>query len=244
MSSPYMKFWVGDYLSSARVMSLTPLAELAYFRLILWCWQSKGGLPNNDTSLASLCRLSGRQWATIRSQILPLFSDQDGCLFHPKVEEQRKAAEAVSRCRAEAGRLGGLSKSQANAKAKGVAKRSAPEPEPSLEPKLDKDDDRYSGITAIWNEQIVPVTNAPKVRGLNPARKQKLRRRLAEDKTFMTEVLTEAAKAGSFVKESTWFTFDWILNPANLAKFLEGNYRDREEGTSEARYIRLSKLEE
>ena len=65
-SSPYMKFWVGDYLSSARVMSLTPLGELAYFRLILWCWQSEGGLPNNDTSLASLCRLSGKQWATIR----------------------------------------------------------------------------------------------------------------------------------------------------------------------------------
>ena len=242
-SSPYMKFWVGDYLSSARVMSLTPLGELAYFRLILWCWQSEGGLPNNDTSLASLCRLSGKQWATIRSQILPLFDDRDGCLFHLKVEKQRKAAEAVSRSRAEAGRLGGLSNCKAKGQAKGVANRDAPSLEPSLELEPEEKDDVYTGIVAIWNEQIVPVTGTPKVRGLNPVRKQKLRRRLAEDKTFMSEVLSEAGRAGDFVREGAWFTFDWILNPTNLAKFLEGNYRDRDEANTQARYLRLTKEE-
>ena len=33
---PYMKMWVGDWLSSQKVMELSRMEEFCYFRLIMW----------------------------------------------------------------------------------------------------------------------------------------------------------------------------------------------------------------
>ena len=115
---PYMKFWVGDWLSSQSVMELTPMEEHCYFRLILWSWQAKAlGLKSNDTSLAEYCRVPLDVWMECKESVLALFAESEGRLYHHKVEEQMQTQLDISEKRAEAGRKGGRGNKKAIAEA-------------------------------------------------------------------------------------------------------------------------------
>jgi len=73
---PYMKFWVGDWLSSQKVMELSTIEEYCYFRLILWSWQAKGlGLESKDETLAEYCRLPLDVWMSCREKVVSLFEE-------------------------------------------------------------------------------------------------------------------------------------------------------------------------
>ena len=101
---PYMKLWVGDWLSSSRIQELEPEAEYILFRLCLWSWQANGnGLANKDEMLARYARVSELTWEEHKASILPLIEERDGRLYHPKVEEQRQSQHRLSEIRAAAG---------------------------------------------------------------------------------------------------------------------------------------------
>lgn len=105
---PYMKFWVGDWLSSQKVMELSTIEEYCYFRLILWSWQAKGlGLESKDETLAEYCRLPLDVWMSCREKVVSLFEERSGRLYHHKVEEQMQTQIEISEKRAAAGRQGG-----------------------------------------------------------------------------------------------------------------------------------------
>ena len=115
---PYMKFWVGDWLSSQSVMELTPMEEHCYFRLILWSWQAKAlGLKSNDTSLAEYCRVPLDVWMECKESVLALFTESEGRLYHHKVEEQMQTQLEISEKRSQAGKKGGRGNKKAIAKA-------------------------------------------------------------------------------------------------------------------------------
>ena len=71
----------------------------------------------------------------------------------------------------------------------------------------------------------------PKVKKITDARKKTLAARWKEYNGLETFVqLFTAAESSSFLKGSSgkWSaTFDWLINPNNMAKVLEGNYRDK-----------------
>ena len=105
---PYMKMWVGDWLSSQKVMELTPMEEFCYFRLIMWAWQANAsGLLNKDYNLAQQCRVDMDTWLSVKDNVLALFEVRDDRLFHHKVDEQVQQQKEISEKRAAAGRLGG-----------------------------------------------------------------------------------------------------------------------------------------
>lgn len=105
---PYMKFWVGDWLSSQKVMELSTIEEYCYFRLILWSWQAKGlGLESKDETIAEYCRLPLDVWMSCREKVISLFEERSGRLYHHKVEEQMQTQVEISEKRAAAGRQGG-----------------------------------------------------------------------------------------------------------------------------------------
>jgi uncharacterized protein YdaU (DUF1376 family) len=59
---PAMPLYVNDWLSSRRVQTMTQLQELAYFRLLCFCWTSgDASLPDDDNQLAVLSRM-GEEW--------------------------------------------------------------------------------------------------------------------------------------------------------------------------------------
>ena len=67
----------------------------------------------------------------------------------------------------------------------------------------------------------------PKPRTINPARREKIRRRLAEiGLEGWNEALRRALRSEMLGHDPpSWFTFDWIVkNSGNILKVLEGNY--------------------
>jgi len=114
---PYMKMWVGDWLSSQKVTELSPMEEFCYFRLIMWAWQANAsGLLNKDANLAQLCRVDLDTWLSVKESVLKLFELRGDRLFHHKVDEQVQQQQEISEKRAAAGRMGGKSKKPTNDK--------------------------------------------------------------------------------------------------------------------------------
>ena len=114
---PYMKMWVGDWLSSQKVTELSPMEEFCYFRLIMWAWQANAsGLLNKDANLAQLCRVDIDTWLSVKDSVLALFDVRDNRLFHHKVDEQVQQQQEISEKRAAAGRMGGKAKKEAPVK--------------------------------------------------------------------------------------------------------------------------------
>ena len=59
-SVPYMKLWVGDYLSATQM--LTTEQHGAYLLLLMAMWNNDGWLPDDPQKLAWICRMSRRRW--------------------------------------------------------------------------------------------------------------------------------------------------------------------------------------
>ncbi len=62
MKSPAFQFYPGDWLSSPKVLLMTPAQEGAYIRLLCYAWSDEHcSIPDNDEELAVLSRL-GEGW--------------------------------------------------------------------------------------------------------------------------------------------------------------------------------------
>lgn len=101
------------------------LAERGLYRELLdHCWEC-GNLPNSEVVLTKIAHCSEKEfrksWPTVKAQ----FYENDGRLYHVKVNEKRRAIEEWHDGRREAGRKGGLAKkaslATSSAKAQPVA---------------------------------------------------------------------------------------------------------------------------
>lgn len=71
----WMPFYVGDYLGDT--MELTTEQHGAYLLLLLAAWKKGAYLPNNDESLASICKCDKKAWARVSYAVLPYFTETD-----------------------------------------------------------------------------------------------------------------------------------------------------------------------
>ncbi len=109
MSLPRMSWHIGDYHKDTG--HLCTVEHGAYFLLCLHYWAT-GGLPNDDKQLASITRMTGREWAKAKPVLKPLF--KAGEWKHKRIEIELADAQAKYEKRAEAGSKGG--KAKANGK--------------------------------------------------------------------------------------------------------------------------------
>lgn len=110
MSLPRMSWHIGDYHKDTG--HLRAAEHGAYFLLCLHYWAT-GGLPDDDRQLATISRMTDREWKTARPIIEPLFKGE-GKWKHKRVEIELATAQAKYEKRAEAGSKGG--KAKANGK--------------------------------------------------------------------------------------------------------------------------------
>lgn len=85
-------------------------------------------------------------------------------------------------------------------------------------------------LAALWNEHAHP--NLPRAALMHGKRKTHASARLAEhpDPDFWLGVIQKVNKAPLLIGETGngWkCTFDWMINPSNLTKIVEGNYDKR-----------------
>lgn len=105
MSNPYMKFFVGDYLSDTQ--HLTTEQHGAYLLLLMAMWKSGGRLPNDRLKLARIARVHPPHWARIAPTVMEFFTIEGGEITQKRLAAEIEKASAVSRIKARAGAKGG-----------------------------------------------------------------------------------------------------------------------------------------
>lgn len=131
----WMPFYVADYLADTG--HLTTSEHGAYLLLIFHYWQ-RGALPNDDSRLAGIARLSLSEWLAIRSTVKEFFSEG---WRHARVDSEKATSLERHERRVNAGRRGGEAKAaSSNASAAPVATleqghtQPQPQPQPQLKP--------------------------------------------------------------------------------------------------------------
>lgn len=104
MSRPWMPLYVADYLADTSHLRIAQSG--AYLHLIMHYWQ-KGSLPTDDAMLASIVRMTEKEWKAVKPAIQPFF--QDGWK-HPRIESELVKSDAAYERRAQAGKKGGEAK--------------------------------------------------------------------------------------------------------------------------------------
>ena len=88
--------------------------------------------------------------------------------------------------------------------------------------KEEKGKNEKNTILLWWNNEIAPLGHR-KLKTISASRMKKVKARGLQDKT--EEAKAMIADFGAFVKESNWFSFDWMVNSdKNFEKMLDGNY--------------------
>ena len=89
-----------------------------------------------------------------------------------------------------------------------------------------------SGVTKLWNEMLVPL-GFRSLKKPSPARTRHFNARIREGPErrsldWWRELLSQIANSSWLVdqarKKANWLDFDWVINPSNLTKILEGKY--------------------
>jgi uncharacterized protein YdaU (DUF1376 family) len=107
----WMPFYPGDYLRDTS--RLTTEQHGAYFLLIMDYW-SNGPAPDDDATLALICRLDTKRWKALRPSIAPFFSVADGLWTHGRIETELAKSVAYREKQLANGKLGGRPKGGQN----------------------------------------------------------------------------------------------------------------------------------
>lgn len=107
MSLPRISWHIGDYLKDTG--HLRAAGHGAYFMLCLH-YYANGGLPDDDSQLAAIARMSDAEWRKYKPVIQAFF--QDGWK-HKRIEKEIKDANEKYEKRASAGSKGGKAKAEA-----------------------------------------------------------------------------------------------------------------------------------
>ena len=91
----WMRFYIGDYMRDTG--HLRAAHHGAYIMLIMHYWQ-KGGLPSDDAQLATIARMTDKEWRAAKAVLAGFFKPG---WKHSRVEREIAAAEGRYKQRVE-----------------------------------------------------------------------------------------------------------------------------------------------
>lgn len=96
MSKPstYMPIVIGDYLKDTS--RLTCEEHGAFFLMLMDYWVN-GPLPDDDKTLAAICRLSAPRWRVVKELVRPFFRVEDGRWHNKRADAELERAALKSR---------------------------------------------------------------------------------------------------------------------------------------------------
>ena len=223
----YYRFNIGDYHS--HTSHLDPLEDIAYRRMIDWCYLHEKQLPKDIDEIARLIRMRTHN-ECIAVVMREFFTLQSDGYFSQRIEDEIVAYKAKSNKAKESAKARwhnkGVSddanalrtKSERNANHKPITNNHKP---------ITINQVKTKDITDLFND----MTSLPKVKVLSDARKKAIMRLGKEIPTidawrqFFQEVESSDFLTG---RNGEWqATFDWLIKPANAIKVAEGNYKNK-----------------
>lgn len=108
MNLPFMPFFVDDY--NRDTQGLSAMEHAGYLLLIFAYWRAQAPLENNDKKLSMIARMTPKQWASVKGEVLSFFTEVGGKLVHKRIEEELEIAKKKVAQAAAAGRASGESR--------------------------------------------------------------------------------------------------------------------------------------
>jgi uncharacterized protein YdaU (DUF1376 family) len=136
--SPAFQFYPKDWLSSLKILMMTPEQEGAYIRLLAYCWDSGDcSLPDDDHQLAAMSRL-GEGWfkggsTTLRKCFVP-HPSKPGSLTNERLLQERSSQEKWRQKSSEGGKRSAQQRAEKQASFKGGSRVVQPKPNRPVQP--------------------------------------------------------------------------------------------------------------
>lgn len=93
-STPYMKFYIGDYLADTQHLSC--MEHGAYMLLIMAYWQHGGPIEYDTDVLRRYTRTTLREFRNIERNVIKMFEVRDGLLVHSRIDRELEKRAQVS----------------------------------------------------------------------------------------------------------------------------------------------------
>lgn len=226
-SDPAFLFYSQDFFLGTSTLTFEDRGK---FITILCVMHQKGRLTEETISF-----IVGNISFNLKSK----FSiDENGLWFNKRLEIETEKRNKFTESRRSNGLLGGRGNKKEKASAKPNAKHKGNLMEDENE---DENVIKIESIISSWNN-FAETNNKSKWQKTTPARSKKLKTRI-NDKDFDIVKILEQASKSKFLKSSSFFTLDWIIeNDTNYQKVLEGKYTDS--NTKEHPLPKISKQEQ
>lgn len=239
MKLPSFQFYPGDWRKDPGIQSLTFHDRGVWFEILLIMHESSergklllNGIPMPDEMLARLLGLDKQILTNTLTTLLTYGvasrDPESGAL----VSRRMVRDEEIRKTRSECGKLGGnpglLKQNQTTAdKQKPTPSASSSVSTSSNTPIVPKGTEiEFESVRELFNQKC-PLL--PKAEMLTPKRKAAIRSRWHEnggitgfEKVF--EIVNRSQLLTGNNERGWRASFDWILNPSNWAKIIEGNY--------------------
>lgn len=102
--SPAFQFYPSDWLSDAKVQTLTAAQEGIYIRLLCYCWR-EGSLPADGSAIAQLCKRDVSD-LDIDHVLKNFFLLSDGKYHNKRLDQERDKQMRFAKERSKSGKLG------------------------------------------------------------------------------------------------------------------------------------------
>jgi uncharacterized protein YdaU (DUF1376 family) len=101
---PFMQLYVSDFVGDTLHLSSEQVG--VYLLLLMAMWNADGSLPDDDTKLSRVARLSLKKWRAVRPELVDFFTVADGQITHNRLSRELQKSERQSQSRASAGAKG------------------------------------------------------------------------------------------------------------------------------------------
>jgi len=244
----YYKFNIGDYASHTQ--HLDEIEDLAYRRMLDWCYLHESPLPDDPKQVSRLIRMRSHS-ESIAVVLQEFFLLGDFGWYQPKVMreiDQYKDKSKKAKASAEARWAKKPIKSDANALQTESECNANHKPRTINQEPLTKNHNTkqkpkvicpHREILNLWDKKMPSYIARPQDKNWNSkraaykhlqARWGEVVKEQGEDKSleWFERLFEYIAKQNSFLTnpESKWFKLDWVVKSENFIKITEGSYQD------------------
>ena len=239
-AAPAIPLFGDAYLADTHHLTLEEHG--AYLKLLMIAWRMDGcALPDDDMRLAKILGVTKAKWAKLKPVVLAFWTLDNGRWFQARLNKERQFVDQkreANRSAAESRWKAQVPENTKSGECERISERNAPPPPPpQVEEERTEATPQSAKIAALpiaeaqrhWNDNARQA-GWPTVTRCSGKRLTDLRNRLRAEGLDGFLAAIARARASPLLGGTDpphWFTFDFIVNPTNFDKVMDGNYDNR-----------------